>query len=196
MCCLRTAAHATAAVRRRGMHASSQIPLSPALPLHPACPPDYIGCFKTGQIIKSRRYRWFEPQHVLLGGQGYFAHAWGSAYVLSGRAATDLAAQRPGALRHFANEGAPGASARLRRQRAQSVLRHARVRFRAPGITVSPRLPCPHADVTIGAWLLAFNATHWDDRRLCETNCTESSVAVYDIPVRVCVVQRWLTDRF
>lgn len=66
---------------------------------------DYAGCFKTGGIIKSPNYRWFEPQHALLGGASYFSHAWGSAYVLSGRAAADLAAQRPGSLRQFANEG-------------------------------------------------------------------------------------------
>eukprot|EP00887_Chlorella_sp_A99_P000226 scaffold13.g226.t1 len=81
---------------------------------------DYVGCMKTGQargqgagrgqwIIKSPRYRWFEPQHVLLGGGSYY--------------------------------------------------------------------------VTIGSWMLAFNVTHYDDRRLCETNCTESSLAAYDIPV-------------
>lgn len=103
---------------------------------------DYVGCMKTGQIIKSPRYRWFEPQHVLLGGGSYFTHAWGSVYVLSGQVAADLAAVRDGSLRHFANE-----------------------------------------DVTIGSWMLAFNVTHYDDRRLCETNCTESSLAAYDIPV-------------
>ncbi|EFN52007.1 hypothetical protein CHLNCDRAFT_10529, partial [Chlorella variabilis] len=103
---------------------------------------DYVGCMKTGQIIKSPRYRWYEPQHAVLGGASYFTHAWGSVYVLSGRVALDLAAMRDGSLRHFANE-----------------------------------------DVTIGSWLLAFNATHYDDRRLCETNCTASSLAVYDMPV-------------
>lgn len=38
------------------------------------------------------------------------------------------------------------------------------------------------ADTTIGSWLLAFNATHYDDRRLCEAACSLSSLAVYDIP--------------
>jgi hypothetical protein len=40
----------------------------------------------------------------------------------------------------------------------------------------------PHADVTIGSWMLAFNVTHFDDRRLCETHCSDTSVAVYDMP--------------
>lgn len=38
------------------------------------------------------------------------------------------------------------------------------------------------ADVTIGAWMLAFNTTPFDDRRLCETNCSATSLAVYDMP--------------
>ncbi|KAI7840006.1 hypothetical protein COHA_006271 [Chlorella ohadii] len=101
---------------------------------------DYIGCMKTGPVIKSPKYRWYEPQHTLIGAE-YFAHAWGTIYVLSGRVAADLAAMRDGALRHFANE-----------------------------------------DVTIGSWLLAFNASHYDDRRLCEAGCSEKSLAVYDIP--------------
>lgn len=41
--------------------------------------------------------------------------------------------------------------------------------------------PLP-ADVTIGAWMLAFNTTPFDDRRLCETSCTATSIAVYDMP--------------
>ncbi|KAL4422945.1 hypothetical protein ABPG75_009142 [Micractinium tetrahymenae] len=102
---------------------------------------DYVGCFKTGGIVKSPKWRWYEPQHALLGGASYFAHAWGSAYVVGGRVAADLAAMRDGALRHFANE-----------------------------------------DVTIGAWMLAFNTTPHDDRRMCETNCSASSLAVYDMP--------------
>ena len=30
--------------------------------------------------------------------------------------------------------------------------------------------------------MLAFNVTHYDDRRLCEPACSATSVAVYDIP--------------
>jgi len=37
-------------------------------------------------------------------------------------------------------------------------------------------------DTTIGAWMLAFNVTYFDDRRLCSTSCTPYSLAVYDIP--------------
>ena len=40
----------------------------------------------------------------------------------------------------------------------------------------------PPADVTIGAWMLAFNTTPFDDRRMCEPACSNSSIAVYDFP--------------
>lgn len=35
------------------------------------------------------------------------------------------------------------------------------------------------ADVTVGSWMLAFNVTHFDDRRLCEPACSATSIAVY-----------------
>ncbi|ONK58485.1 uncharacterized protein A4U43_C09F13530 [Asparagus officinalis] len=35
-------------------------------------------------------------------------------------------------------------------------------------------------DVTIGAWMLAMNVYHEDDRALCEPECTPSSIAVSD----------------
>ena len=37
-------------------------------------------------------------------------------------------------------------------------------------------------DVTVGSWMLAFAMRHLDDRRLCETACTDTNVAVYDMP--------------
>ena len=61
---------------------------------------------KTGQIFTDPNQRWYEPQHVLLGSKSYFAHAWGTAYVLSGRTAAFLAKLPPDALRFFMNEGA------------------------------------------------------------------------------------------
>ncbi|KAK9803488.1 hypothetical protein WJX73_007726 [Symbiochloris irregularis] len=65
---------------------------------------DYIGCMKTGQIMKDARYRWHEPQHEVLGSATYFTHTWGSFYILSGRIAGVLATIQPGTLRYFANE--------------------------------------------------------------------------------------------
>ncbi|KAI3933023.1 hypothetical protein MKW92_002546 [Papaver armeniacum] len=37
-------------------------------------------------------------------------------------------------------------------------------------------------DVTIGAWMLAMNVNHEDNRALCESECTPSFVAIWDIP--------------
>ncbi|GLT48612.1 hypothetical protein SLA2020_222270 [Shorea laevis] len=37
-------------------------------------------------------------------------------------------------------------------------------------------------DVTIGAWMLAMNVNHEDNKQLCEAECTPSSIAVWDIP--------------
>ena len=68
-------------------------------------PSGYIGCMKTGEIFTNPGLRWYEPQHVILGSRSYFAHAWGTAYVLSGRTATFLAQLPPGSLRFFMNEG-------------------------------------------------------------------------------------------
>jgi hypothetical protein len=51
------------------------------------------------------RMRWYEPQHSLLGSKSYFAHTWGSAYALSGAAATLIARLPPEQLRYFSNEG-------------------------------------------------------------------------------------------
>eukprot|EP01018_Ginkgo_biloba_P000174 Gb_40832 [translate_table: standard] len=37
-------------------------------------------------------------------------------------------------------------------------------------------------DVTIGAWMLAMNVNHEDNRALCAPECTSTSIAVWDIP--------------
>lgn len=37
-------------------------------------------------------------------------------------------------------------------------------------------------DVTIGAWMLAMNVNHENNKQLCEPECTASSIAVWDIP--------------
>eukprot|EP00252_Welwitschia_mirabilis_P022256 TRINITY_DN5981_c0_g1_i2.p1 TRINITY_DN5981_c0_g1~~TRINITY_DN5981_c0_g1_i2.p1 ORF type:complete len:356 (-),score=59.86 TRINITY_DN5981_c0_g1_i2:280-1347(-) len=37
-------------------------------------------------------------------------------------------------------------------------------------------------DVTIGAWMLAMNVNHEDNRRLCDPECKANSIAVWDIP--------------
>lgn len=37
-------------------------------------------------------------------------------------------------------------------------------------------------DVTIGSWMLAMNVYHEDNKKLCQAECTSSSIAVWDIP--------------
>ncbi|XP_015082231.1 probable beta-1,3-galactosyltransferase 14 [Solanum pennellii] len=37
-------------------------------------------------------------------------------------------------------------------------------------------------DVTIGSWMLAMNVNHENNQHLCESECTPSSIAVWDIP--------------
>lgn len=91
----------------------------PCLHVDEAVPPsaDYIGCMKTGGIMRTPNLRWYEPQHELFGGQEYFTHAWGSIYVLSDHAARTLAkvsAIVPEGLRFFNNEGEDGRRNRAR----------------------------------------------------------------------------------
>ncbi|KAL6619593.1 hypothetical protein ACP70R_034732 [Stipagrostis hirtigluma subsp. patula] len=37
-----------------------------------------------------------------------------------------------------------------------------------------------YEDVTIGAWMLAMNVKHEDDRAMCDSTCTPTSIAVWD----------------
>lgn len=37
-------------------------------------------------------------------------------------------------------------------------------------------------DVTIGAWMLAMNVNHEENHQLCQTECTPTSIAVWDLP--------------
>eukprot|EP00249_Psilotum_nudum_P008603 c21398_g1_i1 orf=443-1600(+) len=37
-------------------------------------------------------------------------------------------------------------------------------------------------DVTVGAWMLAINVNHEDNRDICAARCTATSIAVWDIP--------------
>jgi galactosylxylosylprotein 3-beta-galactosyltransferase len=31
-------------------------------------------------------------------------------------------------------------------------------------------------DASFGAWMLAFNVTHWEDRRMCSNDCSETNI--------------------
>ncbi|XP_020527868.1 probable beta-1,3-galactosyltransferase 14 isoform X2 [Amborella trichopoda] len=53
-------------------------------------------------------------------------------------------------------------------------------------VFTDPKLKCfrmfSNEDVTIGSWMLAMNVNHEDNHELCSTECTSSSIAVWDIP--------------
>ena len=63
---------------------------------------DAIGCAKNGPVFDDPAQRWHEPAAPLLG-PSYFTNLWGSAYVLSGRAAAIVASFAPRG-RYLANE--------------------------------------------------------------------------------------------
>eukprot|EP00890_Picochlorum_soloecismus_P002142 jgi/Picsp_1/2929/NSC_01154-R1_galactosyltransferase family protein len=64
---------------------------------------DYIGCMKHGEVLVNPNYKWYEPQHGLFGKE-YFAHSWGSLYILSNNAVTAILSIDDKYLRNFANE--------------------------------------------------------------------------------------------
>jgi hypothetical protein len=37
-----------------------------------------------------------------------------------------------------------------------------------------------YEDVTIGSWMLAMNVNHEDNRAMCDSTCTPTSIAVWD----------------
>ncbi|KAG4980783.1 hypothetical protein JHK85_034741 [Glycine max] len=53
-------------------------------------------------------------------------------------------------------------------------------------VFTDPKLKCfrmfSNEDVTIGAWMLAMNVNHENNHELCSTDCTATSIAVWDIP--------------
>ena len=65
---------------------------------------DYIGCMKTGDIQRDPAFKWYEPQHAVLGDASYFAHTWGSLYILSQKAVEGMTSIDAYMLRHLANE--------------------------------------------------------------------------------------------
>ena len=111
---------------------------------------------KRGEVFKKPGFRWMEPQHPILGDK-YYTHVWGSAYAVSGRAASFLSSIPEGSLRFLNNEGVLKAL-----------------------VLLSGDVVC--VDTTVGAWMLAFNVTYLDDRRFCTTNCTDASLVIFDFP--------------
>ncbi|KAF8409032.1 hypothetical protein HHK36_005104 [Tetracentron sinense] len=119
-------------------------------------PQTYIGCFKKGPVFTDPKLKWYEPLSYLLGKE-YFLHAYGPIYALSAEVVASLVA--------------------LRNNR--------QVAFFLDALTFTRTFffrMFSNEDVTIGAWMLAMNVNHEDNRALCEPECTPSSIAVWDIP--------------
>ncbi|KAH9605843.1 hypothetical protein KSS87_000666 [Heliosperma pusillum] len=53
-------------------------------------------------------------------------------------------------------------------------------------VFTDPKLKCfrmfSNEDVTIGSWMLAMNVNHENNHELCSSECTSTSIAVWDIP--------------
>lgn len=63
----------------------------------------YIGCMKTGPVVKDPKFKWFEPKAHLLGSE-YFLHAYGPIYALSQPVVSTLSLLPEDSLRLFMNE--------------------------------------------------------------------------------------------
>ncbi|KAL8223708.1 hypothetical protein R6Q57_019183 [Mikania cordata] len=115
----------------------------------------YLGCMKKGPVFTDPKLKWYEPLGYMLGKE-YFLHAYGPIYALSADVVASLVA--------------------LRNDRR--VFAHLMVYD-----IVSPSFRMfSNEDVTIGAWMLAMNVNHEDNRQLCQSECTATSIAVWDIP--------------
>eukprot|EP00210_Caulerpa_lentillifera_P004025 g3840.t1 len=63
----------------------------------------YVGCMKHGHVWSTENSRWYEPKHLLLGGD-YFLHAYGSIYAVQRKVVENVILRNFNSLRHFANE--------------------------------------------------------------------------------------------
>ncbi|KAM1808286.1 hypothetical protein ACFX11_031188 [Malus domestica] len=115
----------------------------------------YLGCMKKGPVFTDPKLKWYEPLSYLLGSE-YFLHAYGPIYALSADVVASLVALR----------------------NTRQVLTH------QPNFAylVDIFRMFSNEDVTIGAWMLAMNVNHENNKALCSQECTPSSIAVWDIP--------------
>ncbi|KAL2326792.1 hypothetical protein Fmac_020219 [Flemingia macrophylla] len=153
-------------------------------------PQTYIGCMKKGPVFTDPKLKWYEPLSYLLGKE-YFLHAYGPIYVLSADVVSSLVALRNDRqLCHL----------------CKWIVSYALTVVHTNIIFWSFRM-FSNEDVTIGAWMLAMNVNHENNHELCATDCTATSIAVWDIPkcsgrtvipfklfhVVLCLsVQRWM----
>ncbi|KAJ9562705.1 hypothetical protein OSB04_007865 [Centaurea solstitialis] len=137
----------------------------------------YLGCMKKGPVFTDPKLKWHEPLGYMLGKE-YFLHAYGPIYALSADVVASLVS--------------------LRNNRQVSVYLW-QITSQTHTHTHTLCLPknskhlkgyCYHCsfrmfsneDVTIGAWMLAMNVRHENNRQLCQPECTPTSIAVWDLP--------------
>jgi hypothetical protein len=64
---------------------------------------DYVGCMKHGLVHGDPASKWFEPAQILVGRE-YHLNAYGSIYVVNGRAVDEVIIPNKDRLRQLANE--------------------------------------------------------------------------------------------
>ncbi|PWA80190.1 ATPase, AAA-type, core [Artemisia annua] len=129
----------------------------------------YLGCMKKGPVFTDPNLKWYEPLGYMLGKE-YFLHAYGPIYALSADVVASLVALRND--RQVTSQ----LGIIVTMFRPLSFLK----RFEIYPVILFRMFS--NEDVTIGAWMLAMNVNHEDDRQLCQPECTAKSVAVWDIP--------------
>ncbi|KAG6755228.1 hypothetical protein POTOM_041046 [Populus tomentosa] len=129
----------------------------------------YLGCMKKGPVFTDPKLKWYEPLSYLLGKE-YFYHAYGPIYALSADVVASLVV-----LRNNSN------TSKIAVQFSEVDSCQIATKQQNGACVVCFRM-FSNEDVTIGAWMLAMNVNHEDNRALCSPECTPSSIAVWDIP--------------
>ncbi|KAG4968313.1 putative beta-1,3-galactosyltransferase 14 [Glycine max] len=156
-------------------------------------PQTYIGCMKKGPVFTDPKLKWYEPLSHLLGKE-YFLHAYGPIYVLSADVVQSLIA-----LRNDRQVFLPPwltcnqlGTVTFNGQAEDCNDKHDDMDLVQIPTPFPTSILCflhyfsfrmfSNEDVTIGAWMLAMNVNHENNHELCSTDCTATSIAVWDIP--------------
>ena len=150
-------------------------------------------------MISNPNNRWYESREALLG-EEYFLHAFGSFYVVSGRSVDKWIVPNAHMLRKLSNECMTFFQVLLKQyfcnesdhtspEAAVSQLcvvwsHLAACAVNAGGCGTQESISqagikvqlC--ADISVGMWMLMFNSTFFEDRRLCHRVCDRSAIAV------------------
>lgn len=106
-------------------------------------------------------------------GKEYFLHAYGPIYALSADVVASLVALRNNRQVFFFSFLNISGELKVK----CSALSYDGLYFLPSSFRMFS-----NEDVTIGAWMLAMNVKHENNRQLCQPECTDTSIAVWDIP--------------